>query len=276
MDGVDTLLQYLTTDPAWRYEALEPYFSESECDNRGYMVRAKASLIRILLTGAGWTREDATLVCSKFLEDSYIQAVPATKEPEPFEDGAALYKFQNAGVAEIKELLSQADRIGLGLKNQGAAPKYVAVLIPGLASTALECWDSQVAPEWNQERIWLDVLKIGKFAHLKKIQQMLSSNDDTVCPSIIATCSLSPPLALSTLTITPTILAHVLASLVPCRRRLERPTRHQGPRVRGLRRHRLLVALVHDAEADLRVGLRHSSADRRRLRRQEHDRRSCT
>jgi hypothetical protein len=69
------------------------------------------------------------------------------------------------------------------MKAKGAAPKYVAVLIPGLASTALECWDSEVAPEWNQERIWLDVLKIGKFAHLKKIQQMLSrsSVEDTVC-----------------------------------------------------------------------------------------------
>jgi hypothetical protein len=96
MDGVDFILHYLTTDPDWTYEALEQYFNEAEKDpdSRPYIRRAKASLVQILLTGSGWRREDAAIVCAKFLTDTFIRAAAATSKEEAFDDGNSLYKFQ--------------------------------------------------------------------------------------------------------------------------------------------------------------------------------------
>ena len=43
---------------------------------------------------------------------------------------------------------SKAKTIGSCFKESGHKPKYPVVLVPGLASSALEVWESNLCPDW--------------------------------------------------------------------------------------------------------------------------------
>ena len=64
--------------------------------------------------------------------------------------------------------------IGKALKTVGYIPKYPVIIVPGLASTALEAWESP-KESWIRERVWIDPFKIGKTAISMKLSQMTSS-----------------------------------------------------------------------------------------------------
>ena len=53
-----------------------------------------------------------------------------------------------------------ARRIGEAAAIEGFSPKHPILIIPGLASSALEVWESSIQPEWKGERVWLDIGKV--------------------------------------------------------------------------------------------------------------------
>jgi len=58
-------------------------------------------------------------------------------------------------------------RTGLLKAKLGYVPKYPILLVPGMASTALEVWKGKA--EWHRERVWLDVAKLGKIAPAQRV-----------------------------------------------------------------------------------------------------------
>lgn len=60
-------------------------------------------------------------------------------------------------------------------KAQGRKPNYPVIIVPGLASSALEVWESPKSG-WQGERIWLDIAKVGKAAKLVKLSKFLKKS----------------------------------------------------------------------------------------------------
>mmetsp|Transcript_19419 Transcript_19419/g.54554 ORF Transcript_19419/g.54554 Transcript_19419/m.54554 type:complete len:1295 (+) Transcript_19419:74-3958(+) len=62
-------------------------------------------------------------------------------------------------------------RIGLAKAALGYRPKYPIIIVPGLASSALEAWTTEKGA-WRRERVWVDPMKIGNLAVMEKIFTM--------------------------------------------------------------------------------------------------------
>ena len=63
---------------------------------------------------------------------------------------------------ETREMLKALNMKSVGKAKAalGYKPKYPIMIIPGFASSALECWQGDKS-QWFRERIWLDPFKIG-------------------------------------------------------------------------------------------------------------------
>jgi hypothetical protein len=64
----------------------------------------------------------------------------------------------------------------------GYLPRFPIVIIPGMASSALEVYQTK-EKEWKHERVWIDPLKIGRLAMFEKVTKVfqkenVSSSDD--------------------------------------------------------------------------------------------------
>ena len=40
-------------------------------------------------------------------------------------------------------------------------PRFPVILIPGLVSSSLEVYSSELKPKWSRSTLWLDISKIG-------------------------------------------------------------------------------------------------------------------
>ena len=67
-----------------------------------------------------------------------------------FKDAKTLYAFESPGKSELESLKKRTGQKSLGraMRASGLRPNFPVVLVPGLASSALEVWDSEEAPEW--------------------------------------------------------------------------------------------------------------------------------
>lgn len=76
----------------------------------------------------------------------------------------------------VKEMLKncQTQSVCQAKASYGFKPKYPIMIIPGLASSALEAWESP-RPAWIRERVWVDPFKIGKMAVAQKLSTKLST-----------------------------------------------------------------------------------------------------
>ena len=76
----------------------------------------------------------------------------------------------------VKLMLHRANTksIGKALKIVGYKPKYPVIIVPGLASSALEAWESP-KESWIRERVWIDPFKIGKTALSMRLSRLTSS-----------------------------------------------------------------------------------------------------
>ena len=77
---------------------------------------------------------------------------------------------------KVSQLLKEKSQRSVGAAKAalGFKPKFPILIIPGLASSALECWSSSEKPNWVRERVWIDPFKIGKTAALQKLSNVLS------------------------------------------------------------------------------------------------------
>ena len=66
--------------------------------------------------------------------------------------------------SEIRHLLANNEEklsLGASLAEEGESPKFPALIIPGLGSSAMSVWSSSYCTDWVGERIWIDFAKIG-------------------------------------------------------------------------------------------------------------------
>lgn len=56
--------------------------------------------------------------------------------------------------------MSKEKSVGKAKAKLGYSPKFPVVIVPGFASSALECWQAEKS-SWVRERIWVDPFKIG-------------------------------------------------------------------------------------------------------------------
>ena len=75
-------------------------------------------------------------------------------------------KYEQQVQSMLKTTKSKS--VGSAKAALGFLPKYPVLIIPGLASSALECWTTYKGT-WKRERVWVDPFKIGKAAALQKI-----------------------------------------------------------------------------------------------------------
>ena len=78
--------------------------------------------------------------------------------------------------ANVSNLLKSmgTQSVGEALAGAGFAPFYPIMIIPGLASSALECWETPKSA-WLRERVWVDPLKIGSPAFAAKFTKTINS-----------------------------------------------------------------------------------------------------
>mmetsp|Transcript_31741 Transcript_31741/g.49648 ORF Transcript_31741/g.49648 Transcript_31741/m.49648 type:complete len:702 (-) Transcript_31741:47-2152(-) len=92
------------------------------------------------------------------------EVVNTYKNLDPLEEANELKRYtKKQTVAEAKYSL-------------GFRPKYPIIIIPGLASTALEAWSTDKAA-WMRERVWIDPFKIGKMAVFEKVSQRFAKKE---------------------------------------------------------------------------------------------------
>lgn len=85
------------------------------------------------------------------------------------------YETYSASAA-IKNMLKSFDTqsVGDALASAGFVPYYPIMIVPGLASSALEAWETPKSA-WLRERVWVDPFKIGQTAITMKLSNKLSS-----------------------------------------------------------------------------------------------------
>ena len=79
-----------------------------------------------------------------------------------------------SAVATVKTMLKSFDThsVGLAMSQAGFRPHFPVMIIPGLASSALECWETPKSA-WLRERVWVDPFKIGKTAISMKLSNKI-------------------------------------------------------------------------------------------------------
>eukprot|EP00339_Tiarina_fusa_P000423 CAMPEP_0117012128 /NCGR_PEP_ID=MMETSP0472-20121206/10276_1 /TAXON_ID=693140 ORGANISM="Tiarina fusus, Strain LIS" /NCGR_SAMPLE_ID=MMETSP0472 /ASSEMBLY_ACC=CAM_ASM_000603 /LENGTH=1021 /DNA_ID=CAMNT_0004715123 /DNA_START=120 /DNA_END=3184 /DNA_ORIENTATION=- len=77
-----------------------------------------------------------------------------------------------------RELLKTSNQKSVGKAKAalGFVPKYPVMIIPGFASSALECWQAEKS-SWIRERIWVDPFKIGHTVVGQALLNKLSRNE---------------------------------------------------------------------------------------------------
>jgi len=75
---------------------------------------------------------------------------------------------------EVNAMLSNtgSKSVGLAKRALGYKPKYPVMIVPGLASSALICWETD-KEAWKMERVWVDPFKIGKAAAFQKLSNKM-------------------------------------------------------------------------------------------------------
>lgn len=75
---------------------------------------------------------------------------------------------------EVNAMLSNtgSKSVGMAKRALGYKPKYPVMIVPGLASSALICWESD-KEAWKMERVWVDPFKIGKAAAFQKLSNKM-------------------------------------------------------------------------------------------------------
>jgi hypothetical protein len=75
-------------------------------------------------------------------------------------------------MSDVSEMLKESGYKSVGAAKAafGYSPRFPIMIIPGLASSALECWESPKS-NWLRERVWVDPFKIGKMAVQQKFTE---------------------------------------------------------------------------------------------------------
>eukprot|EP01094_Clydonella_sp_ATCC50884_P019594 TRINITY_DN3870_c0_g1_i2.p1 TRINITY_DN3870_c0_g1~~TRINITY_DN3870_c0_g1_i2.p1 ORF type:complete len:791 (-),score=263.20 TRINITY_DN3870_c0_g1_i2:193-2565(-) len=182
-DAVDHLIFLLQAEEAWSYEALSALYEENSTLFRKtggprHDEACHAKIIEATIGGKGWNREDCLILLQRMLDDHYIKRM--TSGPAVFKDAKTLYAFESPGKSELESLKQRTGESSLGraMRSSGSKPNFPVVLVPGLASSALEVWDSEEMPGWIGERVWIDINKIGSLAQLQKIKNVFKKGDE--------------------------------------------------------------------------------------------------
>eukprot|EP01094_Clydonella_sp_ATCC50884_P022494 TRINITY_DN5186_c0_g1_i2.p1 TRINITY_DN5186_c0_g1~~TRINITY_DN5186_c0_g1_i2.p1 ORF type:complete len:1026 (-),score=294.33 TRINITY_DN5186_c0_g1_i2:182-3052(-) len=191
-DAVEVVLLHVQSHPDWRYERVRRFFEDEACKEEiidrfdaTHLERCRQYLITNTLGEKSWSRDDAVALLQRMLDDRYFRR--CTAGDSVFKDAKTLYSFESPGLKDLEALRKRTGikSIGRAMKSEKCTPRFPVVLVPGLASTALEVWDSEEAPEWLGERVWIDVNKIGSLAQVQKVKNMLRSSkksDDDSAP----------------------------------------------------------------------------------------------
>eukprot|EP00211_Chloroparvula_japonica_P000658 CAMPEP_0119157688 /NCGR_PEP_ID=MMETSP1310-20130426/52882_1 /TAXON_ID=464262 /ORGANISM="Genus nov. species nov., Strain RCC2339" /LENGTH=1683 /DNA_ID=CAMNT_0007150307 /DNA_START=39 /DNA_END=5090 /DNA_ORIENTATION=+ len=77
----------------------------------------------------------------------------------------------------VKSMKKQSGekRIGRAMASMGFKANFPIIIVPGLASSALEAWYTQEG-KWRRSRVWVDPLKIGQTAGMQKALSVFSSS----------------------------------------------------------------------------------------------------
>ena len=122
-----------------------------------------------------WRREDAISVLQYIMDMGYLKK--KSKNLAEFTADDAKYSIVEDPSTYAINLLkqrAQTKSIGKAMLNEGAKPKFPVIIIPGLASSSLEIWQSERCPNWVGDRIWIDVAKVtnpGRLLNLKNISR---------------------------------------------------------------------------------------------------------
>ena len=94
--------------------------------------------------------------------------------PEDVKNTVDTQYEQRDALDTIKSMMKdfQTQSVGQAKKAAGFLPKYPVLIVPGLASSALEAWESPKSA-WIRERVWIDPFKIGKTAISMKLSSKM-------------------------------------------------------------------------------------------------------
>ena len=87
-----------------------------------------------------------------------------------------MYVLMDSSQFAVRFLLqsTKCESIGRAMAAQSARPHHPVIIVPGLASSALEVWESSTTPSWVGDRLWLDIPKVGQAAKVKSFVDSIS------------------------------------------------------------------------------------------------------
>lgn len=169
------VLDALTT--RFRSEIVKQTFSHVKRDNQE--VFSGRAGVDFLSTYLDVSREDA-VIAGQALMDLYLFKGVARRRgrevPHEFCDSKkAYFEFVDKAQYELERTMAteQVKYVGELMSKNGWKPKYPVIIVPGLASSSLEVWESAEKPDWETERLWIDISKIGKAAKMKQVDKKL-------------------------------------------------------------------------------------------------------
>eukprot|EP00211_Chloroparvula_japonica_P003813 CAMPEP_0119135150 /NCGR_PEP_ID=MMETSP1310-20130426/18732_1 /TAXON_ID=464262 /ORGANISM="Genus nov. species nov., Strain RCC2339" /LENGTH=730 /DNA_ID=CAMNT_0007126009 /DNA_START=45 /DNA_END=2237 /DNA_ORIENTATION=+ len=126
----------------------------------------------------GITRAHAVAAAGSFLEVNLVESVLKLGVVRDAVD--AFYRFGDRlrFKAECLKQRHHQKKMGLAMRDEGLKPKYPVILVPGLASSALEVFESDTKPDWIRTRVWIDPMKIGNLQKAQAIQNKATKVKD--------------------------------------------------------------------------------------------------
>lgn len=110
------------------------------------------------------TNKDGTMLYNNEIKEEFVV------------DKEIYYVIQDdPATEELRRLKSKwnTKKISFALSQEGMKANFPVILIPGYGASALSVWKSEEKKEWEEERIWIGMSKIGSVAKLKRLESRL-------------------------------------------------------------------------------------------------------
>jgi len=126
-----------------------------------------------------WTREEIISLFEELLLQEFLQHKKRNTESDltetddtKFGDSKSLYTLADPALIEIRQLKQKwrTKRIVEALVAENYKPYFPILLIPGYGASSLAVWESEERRDWEEERIWVGLRKIGSLARIKKLE----------------------------------------------------------------------------------------------------------
>ena len=110
----------------------------------------------------------------------YLKVTYQQQSPDEMKNTTDAHYGLHDSLNSVKSMLKdyQTQSVGQAKAQYGFRPKYPIMIIPGLASSALEAWESP-KESWIRDRVWVDPFKIGKTAMAQKLTTRMTKKSSS-------------------------------------------------------------------------------------------------